>query len=81
MLLLTALIRALGAFGAEAPFASFEVSHLGTFLGRATPDARERIPTIATTSPTQIIKPREAASPKRCLYDRVAAPIRAALSN
>jgi hypothetical protein len=37
---------------------------------------RERIPTIATASPTQIIKPREASSPKRSLYDRVAAPIR-----
>jgi hypothetical protein len=46
------------------------------FLGRATPDARERIPTIATASPTQIIKPREASSPKPCRYDRVAAPIR-----
>ena len=31
MLLFAALIRALSAFGAEAPFASFDVSHLCTF--------------------------------------------------
>jgi hypothetical protein len=37
----------------------------------------ERVPTIGLTPPNQIVKPR-ALSPKRCRYDRAAAPIQAA---
>ena len=54
-------IRALALSGLRPFLLASTFLTFAPFFGRATPDAQERIPTIATASFNQIIKPREAS--------------------